>query len=114
MYEDWKNEKIDIIIRLLEKRFPNIRACIVSKYASTPLSYRDYIGTDDGSIYGVRRDFRRPERAFIGPKTKVKNLLLTGQNLSHLHGVLGVSIAAISTCSEILGLPGLCQKIVRA
>ena len=38
----------------------------------------------------------------LTPRTPVPNLLLTGQNLN-LHGILGVSMTAFLTCSEILG-----------
>ena len=110
-YESLKEEKMETIIQKLERRFPEIRAAIKSKHASTPLTYRDYIASADGSMYGVRRDYRYPERSFIGPKTSIKNLFLTGQNLSHLHGILGVSIAAISTCSEILGMEYLIKNV---
>jgi len=113
-YEVFKQNKIDRVIDMLERRFPDIRNQIIASYASGPLAYRDYIGTSDGSMYGVRRDYRYAERSFIGPKTGLKNLLLTGQNLSHLHGILGVGIAAVSTCSELLGLENLVGKINEA
>lgn len=110
-YEAFKEAKMDLLLDRLERRFPDIRNTITDRYASGPLAYRDYIGSADGSMYGIRRDYRFPERSFIGPRTKLKNLFLTGQNLSHLHGILGVSIAAISTCSELLGLEELTDKI---
>ena len=46
----------------------------------------------------------------ISGKTKLDNLFLTGQNLN-LHGILGVSVSALKTCSEIFGLPYLLGKI---
>ena len=68
------------------------------------------MGTDDGSIYGVDKDYRDPLRSFVSPHTKVDNLLLTGQNIN-LHGVLGVTVSALITCSFITGLPYLLNKI---
>jgi hypothetical protein len=38
----------------------------------------------------------------LTPRTPIPNLLLTGQNLN-LHGILGVSMTAFLTCSELLG-----------
>jgi all-trans-retinol 13,14-reductase len=74
---------------------------------------RDYIGTDDGSLYGVVKDYREPMRTFISPRTKIPNLFLTGQNLN-LHGVLGVTVSSVLTCSEILGIDYVIKKIQNA
>lgn len=110
-YEAFKREKAEILINELEKKFPDIRSHIQSYYTSTPLTYRDYIGTKDGSLYGIIKDYKNPMKSFISPRTKVPNLLLTGQNLN-MHGVLGVTIGAITTCSEILGHQELMDKII--
>ena len=112
-YEDFKNRKIAQLLNEVEKKFPNIRDCIHSVYASTPLSYRDYIGVSRGSMYGYVKDAENPMRSFLSPKTKLKNLLLTGQSLN-MHGVLGVTISAVLTCSEILGRDYLLDKIKKA
>ncbi len=112
-YVEFKKRKGEKLIDELEKKFLNIRSCIKSYTCSTPLSYRDYIGTKDGSMYGILKDHKDPLRTFISPKTKVPNLYLTGQNLN-MHGVLGVTIGAVVTCSEILGMDYLIQKIKEA
>ena len=64
-------------------------------------------------MYGIVKDHKDPLRTFISPKTKVPNLYLTGQNLN-MHGVLGVTIGAVVTCSEILGMDYLVKKIQEA
>jgi len=109
-YEVFKTEKAELLIDELSKKFPKIRDHIESYYTSTPLTYRDYIGTKDGSLYGISKDYKNPLKSFISPRTKVPNLLLTGQNLN-MHGVLGVTIGAVTTCSEILGHQELMGKI---
>ncbi|MCF6346974.1 MAG: NAD(P)/FAD-dependent oxidoreductase [Flavobacteriaceae bacterium] len=111
-YENFKAGKIEIILVELEKKFPNIRECIQSVHASTPLSYRDYIGVNRGSMYGYVKDANSPMKSFLSPKTKLKNLFFTGQSLN-MHGVLGVTISAVLTCSEIIGRENLLEKIVR-
>lgn len=68
------------------------------------------MGTDDGSVYGIIKDYKDPLKTFISPRTKLDNLLLTGQNIN-LHGILGVSISAIVTCSVLLGMTELIKKI---
>jgi all-trans-retinol 13,14-reductase len=112
-YEAFKKEKAEQLFALVEKRFPGFSACIETYYVATPLSVRDYIGTDDGSLYGVVKDYREPMKTFISPRTKIPNLFLTGQNLN-LHGVLGVTVSAVLTCSEILGTDYMIEKIRNA
>jgi all-trans-retinol 13,14-reductase len=101
-YEAFKKEKAEKLIDAIEARLPGIRNSIKSYYTSTPLTYRDYIGTRDGTLYGIEKDYRDPLKTFITPKTKVPNLFLTGQNLN-LHGVLGVTVSSVVTCSELVG-----------
>ncbi len=112
-YEEFKRIKAEKLIDELELKFPGIRSKIKSYTTSTPLSYRDYIGTKDGSMYGIVKDHNDPLKTFISAKTKVPNLYLTGQNLN-MHGVLGVTIGSVVTCSEIVGMEYLVKKIKEA
>jgi all-trans-retinol 13,14-reductase len=109
-YEQFKKMKAEKLISQVELRFPGFREAIDRYYVATPLSARDYIGTDDGTLYGVVKDYREPMRTFISPRTKIPNLYLTGQNLN-LHGILGVAFSSIVTCSEILGKDYILEKI---
>jgi all-trans-retinol 13,14-reductase len=101
-YANFKKEKSEKLIEALETRLPGLKGKIKSFYSSTPLTYRDYIGSRDGTLYGIEKDYHDPLKSFIAPKTKVPNLFLTGQNLN-LHGILGVTVSSVVTCSEILG-----------
>jgi all-trans-retinol 13,14-reductase len=112
-YEQFKLEKSKRLIDSLAIARPDIAHNIKAYCASTPLTYRDYIGTTDGSMYGVANDYQQPARSMISPNTKIPNLYLTGQNLK-LHGVLGVTASAVVTCSAILGRSYLMQKIIAA
>ncbi len=109
-YEAFKQRKIEAYIKEIEKKFPDIRSCIKSVHTSTPLSYRDYIGCYEGSMYGFAKDADNPMKSFLSPRTKIPNLLFTGQGLN-MHGVLGVTISAVVTCGELLGKEYLLQKI---
>ena len=109
-YEAFKKARAEQLINLVEERLPGFRSHIHSYYSSSPLTYRDYTGTPQGSLYGVLKDCTDPLKSLISPRTKIPNLLLTGQNII-LHGALGVTIAAVTTCSEILGLSYLVNKI---
>lgn len=109
-YIKFKEEKADILLQEVEKRIAGFKGNIESFTTSTPLSFRDYIGTYEGSLYGIEKDYNNALKTFIPAQTKVKNLLLTGQNLN-LHGILGVTISAFITCSEIVDLSKLIDKI---
>jgi len=109
-YSQFKEQKTQLLFDLVEKKFPNFRQHITSYYTSTPLSFRDYIGTTDGNMYGVAKDFRNPMQTRISPVTKIPNLFYTGANIN-LHGVLGVSISALVTTSLIVGKEHLLNKI---
>lgn len=110
-YEAFKEAKTEIFLKKLEKKFPNIRACIQSIYTATPLSYRDYIGVHRGNLYGYVKDSDNPMRTFIPTKTRMENLYLTGQSVN-MHGILGVTIGAVVTCAEIVGKDYLVNKII--
>lgn len=112
-YYEFKAHKAEKLIDALATKIPNLKESIFSHYTSSPLSYRDYIGDNWGSLYGISKDYKNPLKTFISAKTKVPNLFLTGENLN-LHGALGVTIGAISTCSEFLGNEYIMKNVVKA
>ncbi|OOV19475.1 NAD(P)/FAD-dependent oxidoreductase [Flavobacterium sp. LM4] len=109
-YEEFKSRKAARFLEEIEIKFPGIKDCIKSVHTSTPLSYRDYIGGHNGNMYGYVKDSNNPMKTFIASKTKLDNLYLTGQGIN-MHGVLGVTIGAVVTCSEIVGKEYLVNKI---
>jgi len=112
-YHIWKEEKAQKLIDLASEHFPNFKENIEDINISTPLSYRDYIGNSDGSMYGRISDFNDAVSNYVSHKTKIPNLYLTGQNLN-LHGMLGVSLSSIITSGEFVGLKELLEEINNA
>ena len=112
-YEAFKKRKAELLLSLVEEKFPGLRKAIKTYYTATPLSYRDYIGTDDGSMYGIVKDYSNPLKTFISPRTKIPNLYLTGQNLN-LHGILGATMSGLVTCVAFLGNEDIIEKIRNA
>lgn len=110
-YEETKERKLDEVLRLTYTALPELKGAIAQVWTSTPLTYRSYTGTIDGSAYGIRKDWTRPLATVLSPRTPLRNLLLTGQSLN-LHGILGVSMTSVFTCGEILGLSGLSHEIL--
>jgi all-trans-retinol 13,14-reductase len=112
-YEKFKRDKAGKLLAAVALKFPDLVKNIESWYAATPLTYRDYLATAQGSIYGIAKDYANPMHTQLSPNTKIPNLFLTGQNIK-LHGVLGVALTAIVTCSSILGKDYLVNKIIKA
>ena len=109
-YHEYKEEKAQLLLETVAERYPEIKKQIKSFKIATPLTFRDYMGTADGSMYGIMPEVNRISQTKIPSITKIPNLFLTGQNTG-LHGVLGVSISAINTCGAILGHDYLLTKI---
>ena len=101
-YKAMKERMAGECIALAERFIPSLGDMAVGHYTSTPLTYRDYTCTPEGSAYGLRKDFRDPVMTLLSPRTPIPNLLLTGQNLM-LHGLHGVTMTTLFTCAEVLG-----------
>ncbi|PLX14813.1 MAG: all-trans-retinol 13,14-reductase [Marinilabiliales bacterium] len=112
-YHRWKEEKAQKLINMVEEKFPGFKDKIENINISTPLSFKDYIGTTDGSMYGRISDFNNVVSNYVSHRTKIPNLYLTGQNLN-LHGALGVSLSALITSGEFINLKNLLGEINNA
>ncbi len=110
-YEAFKRQKAEKLLSLLEKEFPGTLTNVESYYTSSPLTYLDYTGTKEGSMYGMLRDKNDPVSSRVSHRTKIPNLLMTGQNIN-AHGIMGVIIGAIITCSDLLGRDFLFNQIL--
>ncbi len=109
-YLNFKKRKEELVIKRLEEIFPGFRSAIKNVYSSTPLTYKDYIGTKDGSLYGIKKDYNQIMQSKINTRTRIPNLFLTGQNLV-FHGVLGASIGAMVNVFSFIDDNELIKKI---
>lgn len=112
-YNTWKQECIDKILGKLEIVFPGFSKMTANVYAASPLTIRDYYHTKEGAIFGYRKDCEDLIFSQLPVYTKVRNLLLTGQNIN-LHGICGVPLTAINTSEAILGINTIINKINHA
>lgn len=99
-YKELKAEIARRCLELAEKAIPGLGAMILKSWTSTPLTYRDYNLSPEGSAFGFRKDFSNPMMTIVSPKTQIPNLFMTGQSLM-LHGLHGVTMTAAYTCQEI-------------
>lgn len=105
-YEAFKHERAEKLLAALEQDFPGLRSNIADYYTSTPLTYLDYTGTEGGSMYGIAKDVSLGAACRVPHRTRVPNVLQTGQNINS-HGILGVLVGTIVTCTEIVGPLGI-------
>ena len=112
-YKAFKIEKARQLLEFIKSHGIDFTDHIETMYTTTPLSYRDFTGTCDGSAYGIIKDYKCPQIGFVSTRTKLGNLFLTGQNLN-VHGALGVTLTSIITCGELLGHEYLAKRIGHA
>lgn len=112
-YNYWKGDCVRKILDKLDNVFPGFRDMVANVYAASPLTIRDYYHTKEGAIFGYRKDCENLIFSQLPVYTKVKNLLLTGQNIN-LHGICGVPLTAINTSEAILGTNTLLRQINEA
>jgi len=112
-YKAFKMEKARQLLEFIKSHGIDFTDHIETMYTTTPLSYRDFTGTCDGSAYGIIKDYKCPQIGFVSTRTKLGNLFLTGQNLN-VHGALGVTLTSIITCGELLGHECLAKRIGHA
>jgi all-trans-retinol 13,14-reductase len=110
LYQTYKQNLMSYCIDAVTEIIPNLKQSIVKMDACTPLTYRDYLNTPKGSLYGFQTNVDDLANTTYSTQTKIPNLYFTGQNIN-LHGVLGVSITAILTAADFVGLPYLVNKI---
>ena len=64
-------------------------------------------------MYGIAKDITLGISNRVPNKTRVPNLYLSGQNINS-HGILGVFVGAIVTCSEFITAEELYKQITAA
>ncbi len=112
-YTDFKARLTERIIDFTLSRSPELRGAIEHIYTTSPLTWRDYTATPQGSAYGIVKNCRSPFTTLIPINTRFENLLLTGQNIN-VHGALGVTVTAALTCARLLGAEYIAKKIGNA
>lgn len=100
-YKAFCQRKKEQCIALAEQYIPELHDMIEQCYTSTPLTYRDYLGSPEGGAFGMRKDCRTSMLSFHSVETPLSNLLLTGQSII-LPGIEGVTMTAFETCSKII------------
>ena len=109
-YQAWKEECKEKLLCRMEEIYPNFREYIEDINTASPLTIRDYYAVKEGAMCGYSKDCNNIVLSQVPIVTKIKNLLLTGQNCS-IHGFCGVPLTAINTCEAILGRNYILNKL---
>lgn len=109
-YEQFKSERASQLLNVVSEVFPDFVSSVDKIFSSSPLTFRDYTGTRRGAMYGIERNCNNVAESLILPRTRIPNLLFVGQN-TNIHGVLGVSMGAVLTAGELIGINNLIDKI---
>lgn len=82
-YEAVKKRIAESLLEVMYKQFPQTRGRVAYYELGTPLTNKHYLGYESGEIYGLDHTIDRFKTmgAKISPKTPIKGLFLTGQDL---------------------------------
>ena len=104
--EEYENIKEKIAKRLLECLFtqlPHLRDKIDYYELSSPLSTKNFTNYQKGELYGLDHTPKRFSQKFLRPKTKIKGLYLTGQDIVSA-GIGGAIFSGLITTTAITGI----------
>jgi phytoene dehydrogenase-like protein len=99
-YEQKKSALKDKLMEIFCKEFPALKDKIEFIDVGTAVTNDYYLGTFRGAVYGLGHTPTRFSSDFTSPKTKIKNLYLTGQDVA-LCGIAGALMGGVLTASQI-------------
>ena len=100
-YEALKKDITEFFIKKLIEVVPQVKDKIVWAELSTPLSTQHFSGYGSGEIYGLEHSPKRFRIKELRPRTKFKNLYLTGQDIVCV-GVGAALFSGIITAVSVL------------
>lgn len=109
-YQTFKSGLVDQALSLVRRYDPELISGVTEAVSSSPLTNLHFNGAEDGAAYGIYHSIQNTGARALGPRTKVVNLLLTGQSCV-FPGLLGASIAALRTCGHIVGIKPVLREL---
>ena len=101
--EDYEKLKVKITNRLLDHLYdqlPHLKGKIDCCELSSPLTTKNFVNYNKGELYGIDHTPTRFSQKFLRPKTPIKGLYLTGQDIVSA-GVGGALFSGLITASAI-------------
>ncbi|MDH7445629.1 phytoene desaturase family protein [Aquimarina sp. 2201CG14-23] len=101
-YDTWKEKIAQRLMKELFKQLPHLEGQVDHYELSTPLSTQHFVNYDKGEIYGIDHTPDRFRQRFLQPRTPIKGLYLTGQDIVTA-GLGGALFAGVVTASAVTG-----------
>jgi len=111
-YKSAKNRMTQALLDLVERHHPGFGDLVEYAELGTPLTFEHFTAAPSGSIYGYPATPEKYRKAWLGPRTPVRNLYLTGSDVALL-GIMGALMGAVVTASCLLGRFGFFE-VMRA
>ena len=93
-YEAFKQSMHDRLLAQYLRHMPGLRGMIAHAELSTPLSTEWFARGSSGAIYGLEHTPRRFANPYLRPRTPVRNLFLSGSDVS-IGGVMGAFVGGL-------------------
>jgi all-trans-retinol 13,14-reductase len=101
-YERFKNALGDRLMEALYAKLPQLRGKVDYLEVSTPLSTQWFASYRHGELYGLDHTTERLQQDWLGPRTRIPGLWLTGQDTLTC-GVTGAMMAGMLTTLALSG-----------
>ncbi len=101
-YEAYKEHFSKRLLNHLFEHFPHLKDKIDCYELSTPLTTKHFVNYEHGELYGLEHTPDRYKQKFLNPRTPIKGLFLTGQDIVTA-GVGGALFSGFITTTAITG-----------
>jgi all-trans-retinol 13,14-reductase len=101
-YVAYKQELAERLLETVYRQVPKARGKVDTWELSTPLSTEHFSAYAGGALYGLDHTVERFAQDWIAPKTPVKGLYLTGQDILFC-GVASALMSGVMTAGQALG-----------
>ena len=111
-YESAKNRMTRALLDIVERHHPGFGDLVEYSELGTPLTFEHFTAAPSGTIYGYPGTPEKYSKAWLGPRTPIQNLYLTGSDVALL-GIMGALMGGVLTASCLLGRFGFFE-VMRA
>ena len=102
-YDSFKEELGERLMQHLYDKLPQLNGKVDYWEVSTPLSTEWFAGYRRGELYGLDHTSQRLQQRWLGPRTRIPGLWLTGQDVLTC-GVSGAMMAGLLTTIAMIGM----------
>jgi all-trans-retinol 13,14-reductase len=111
-YEAFKTQLGERLMEVLYQKLPHLRGRVDYYEVSTPLSTEYFCAYGRGELYGIDHDPDRFRQDWLGPRTSIPGLWLTGQDVLTC-GVTGAMMAGVLTTTAVVGMRRMSKLMPR-